>query len=208
MTAHVTGSTIRMLRVKKDYTQKQLGERIGVSDKTVSKWELCRGLPDISLLEPLASALGVSVAELMAGECIANQNRSGNLRRMKFYVCPVCGNVIWSAGEGVFCCCGLRLAPLNAEEAAGAHELSAEIVDGEYYVHSAHPMGKEHYYTFFACVTVDRVDFLKLYPEQAAEGRFSIRSGSELYACCSRHGLVRIKLPTPIRRSGHLPQYP
>ena len=208
MTAYVTGSTIRPLREKKGYTQKQLGEQIGVSDKTVSKWELCRGLPDISMLEPLAAALGVSVAELMTGECVANQNRSGNMQRMKFYVCPVCGNVVWSAGEGVFSCCGLRLVPLKAAEAVGEHVLSAEIVGGEYYVHSVHPMEKGHHFTFFACVTVERVDFLKLYPEQAAEGRFSIRSGGMLYACCSRHGLVRMKLPAPIRRSGRLPQIP
>ena len=98
MTASVTGSTIRALREKKGYTQKQLGERVGVSDKTVSKWELCRGLPDISLLEPLAAALGVSVEELISGERTVNQNRTGNMRRMKFYCCPVCGNVVWSAG--------------------------------------------------------------------------------------------------------------
>ena len=49
MTAYITGGTIRMLREKKGYTQKQLGDLIGVSHKTVSKWELQKGLPDISL---------------------------------------------------------------------------------------------------------------------------------------------------------------
>ena len=205
MTATVTGSTIRALREKKGYTQKQLGERVGVSDKTVSKWELCRGLPDISLLEPLAAELGVSVEELISGERTVNQNRTGNMRRMKFYLCPVCGNVIWSAGEGVFSCCGSRLVPLETAEAEGEHALSVEIMDGEYYVRSDHPMEKEHHFTFFACVTESRVDFLKLYPEQAAEGRFALRGIGVLYACCSRHGLVRMKLPIPPRKTGRLP---
>ena len=87
----------------------------------------------------------------------------------------------------------------------GVMEVPADKIDK---YHSVHPMEKGHHFTFFACVTVERVDFLKLYPEQAAEGRFSIRSGGMLYACCSRHGLVRMKLPAPIRRSGRLPQIP
>ena len=194
MTATVTGSTIRALREKKGYTQKQLGERVGVSDKTVSKWELCRGLPDISLLEPLAAALGVSVEELISGERTVNQNRAGNMRRMKFYLCPVCGNVVWSAGEGVFSCCGSRLVPLETAEAEGEHALSVEIMDGEYYVRSDHPMEKEHHFTFFACVTESRVDFLKLYPEQASEIYLPRQRRGDLYLCCSEHGLFRKKL--------------
>ena len=206
MTANVMGPMIRKLRESKGYTQKQLGELVSVSDKTVSKWELCRGLPDVSLLEPLAAALEVSVAELMAGECVANRNRSGNMLRMKFYICPACGNVIWSAGEGVFSCCGIQLSPLKAEEADAAHALSVEILDGEYYVCSAHPMEKEHYMTFLARVTTEKAEVLKLYPEQPAEGRFSVRGGGVAYACCNRHGLVRIKLPAPPRKNGHLPK--
>ena len=205
MTAHVTGSTIRALREKKGYTQKQLGERVGVSDKTVSKWELCRGLPDISLLEPLAAALGVSVEELISGDRAVNRNRAGNMRRMNFYYCPVCGNVVWSAGEGAFSCCGSRLAPLQPAESDGEHTLTVEFTDGEYYVRSDHPMEKGHHFTFFACVTEGRVDFLKLYPEQTAEGRFSVRGIGVLYACCSRHGLIRMKPPVPPRKTGRLP---
>ena len=59
MNAYVTGGTIRALREKRNYTQKQLADAISVSDKTVSKWETDRGLPDVTLLEPLAKALKV-----------------------------------------------------------------------------------------------------------------------------------------------------
>ena len=78
MNSYVTGPVIKALREKKNYTQKQLADRLAVSDKTISKWETGRGLPDLSLLEPLASALGVSVAELLSGEQITNQNRSAH----------------------------------------------------------------------------------------------------------------------------------
>ena len=190
----MTGSVIRALREKRNYTQKQLADAISVSDKTVSKWETDRGLPDVTLLEPLAKALQVSVAELLSGEYVVNRNRSGNPERARFYICPICGNVIWSMGEGAFSCCGVTLPPLEAEEPDGEHILSVETVDNEWYVSADHPMTKEHFLSFIALVSYDRVQLCKLYPEQAAEARFPRRGGGTLYACCNRHGLYRLKL--------------
>lgn len=94
MNTYVTGSTIRQLREAKGLTQAELAETLSVSAKTISKWETAKSLPDISLLEPLAAALGVSVLELMQGEPIINRNRAANLLRSKLYVCPLCGNVL------------------------------------------------------------------------------------------------------------------
>lgn len=51
-------------------TQIELARKINVSDKTISKWETGKGLPDISLIETLAKALNVSVIELMSGEYV------------------------------------------------------------------------------------------------------------------------------------------
>ena len=194
MGRYVTGSVIRALREKQNYTQKQLAEAVAVSDKTVSKWETDRGLPDVTLLEPLAKALKVSVAELLSGECVVNQNRSGNPERASFYICPICGNVIWSMGEGAFSCCGVTLPPLEPEEPDRDHVISVETVDNEWYVSADHPMTKEHFLSFIALVSYDRVQLCKLYPEQAAEARFPRRGGGTLYACCNRHGLYRLKL--------------
>ena len=115
MTRDVTGSLIRTLREKQALTQRQLADRLGVSDKAVSRWETERGLPDIALIEPLAQALGVSVAELLAGEAVTNRNRAGSLQRTQFYLCPLCGNVIHALGSGVFSCCGLTLPPLEPQ---------------------------------------------------------------------------------------------
>lgn len=194
MAQYVTGAAIRALREACGLTQKQLAEQIAVSDKTISKWETGRGLPDISLLEPLAGALHVSVAELLSGNYIQNKNRAGNLRRAKFYVCPVCGNVIFSMGEGAFSCCGVSLPPLLPEPAEPAHSLHTESMDGGCYVSLDHPMTKEHYLTFAALVRYDRVQLIKLYPEQQPEAFFPSSRKGTLYVCCNRHGLFEQKL--------------
>ena len=104
MDNYVTGSTIKRLRERKNLTQAQLAERLDVSPKTISKWETAKGLPDISLLGAIASALDISIMELMSGDTVINGNVSANMLRSKIYVCPVCGNVINSVGEAVIRC--------------------------------------------------------------------------------------------------------
>lgn len=194
MTNYVTGSAVRALREKAGLTQRQLAERLFLSDKTVSKWETGRGLPDVTLLEPLAGALGVSVAELLRGECVVNANRAANLAKTRFYVCPVCGNVISAVGEGAFSCCGVTLPPLEPEAPDETHALAPEPVEDEWYVRLDHPMTREHYISFFAYVTTDRTELVKLYPEQEAAARFFRRGDGTLYAFCNRHGLFRVAL--------------
>ena len=194
MNNYVTGSTIKLLREKKGYTQKQLAEKLMVSDKAVSKWESGRGLPDISLMEPLAKTLSVSLAELFSGDCVQNTNRHANMLKSKFYVCPVCGNAIFSAGEAAFSCCGVQLPPLEAEKDEEEHGISTETIEGDLFVHMDHPMEKAHYISFFALVTADRMQMIKLYPEQDASARFPVRGRGMLYAYCNRHGLVAKRL--------------
>ena len=94
-------------------TQAQLAEQLNVSDKTISKWETCKGLPDISLLEPLAKTLRVSVPELLSGEQIVNRNQGANFKRASLYVCPVCGNILCSSGNALISCCGIVLPPVE-----------------------------------------------------------------------------------------------
>ena len=194
MTNYVTGAAIRALREKRGDTQKELAEKLSVSDKAVSKWETGRGLPDITLLEPLAKTLGVSVTELLSGECVVNRNRSANLLRGSFYVCPVCGNVLWAAGQGSYSCCGVTLPPLEPEAPDAAHEIKVETVDCEHYVHLDHPMEREHHISFLAHVTTDRVEIVKLYPEMEAETRFRMSGPGRIYAYCNRHGLFEVKI--------------
>ena len=191
MDKYVTGAVIRKLRENKKLTQEELAEIIFVSSKAVSKWETGQGFPDISLLEPLAKALDISVIELLSGEDIRNQNRSFNMAKGKFYVCPVCGNVVRSTGEAVVSCCGITLPPLEAEQADDDHNITAEVVEDEYYVTIDHPMTKEHYISFIAAVSDQGVQFVKLYPEGNAEARFKISRVKYLYVYCNRHGLFQ-----------------
>ena len=194
MNQYVTGALIRRLREAKEITQQQLALAIGVSDKAVSKWETGRGYPDVSLIEPLAAALGVSVIELFSGEDVINTNKAFNMRRLKFYVCPLCGNVIQSTGEAVISCCGITLPALEAEPADAGHPAQVERVEDEYYVTIAHEMTKAHYISFFAAIQGDGCEIRKLYPEGSAAARFKIRGTRELYYYCNRRGLFRVKV--------------
>ena len=191
MNTYGTGTTIKHLREERHLTQAELGEKIGVSSKTISKWETARGLPDISLLQPLAQSLGISVIELMNGEHITNRNVSANLLRGKFYVCPFCGNVIQTTGNAVVSCCGVTLPTLEAEEGDGAHALTIEKVEDEHFLTIHHPMTKAHFISFAAYVTCDRCQMVKLYPEGEAQTRLPLRGRGWVYWYCNRHGLFR-----------------
>ena len=195
MNPYVTGAAIKQLREKRNLTQAELADRIGVSAKTVSKWETAKGLPDVSLLEPLAKALNISVIELMNGEQITNRNVSANMLRSKFYVCPVCGNIIHSMGDSLVSCCGITLPPLEAEEADETHAVTIEPVEDEHFITVHHPMTKQHFISFVAYVTTDRMQLVKLYPEGNAETRLQLRGRGYLYWYCNRHGLVFTSYP-------------
>ena len=193
MNTYVTGSTIKQLRESRRLTQAELAEKIGVSSKTVSKWETAKGLPDISLLQPLAQALGISVIELMNGEQIINKNTGANMLRSKFYVCPICGNAIFALGNTLVSCCGITLPALEADEADDDPALTIENVEDEHFITIHHPMTKQHYISFVAFVTSDRLQMVKLYPESNAQTRLQLRGMGYLYCYCNRHGLFRRK---------------
>ena len=193
MDKYVTGSVIKKLREKKKMTQEELAEKIYVSSKAVSKWETGKGFPDISLLEALASALDISVIELLSGEDVRNCNQSSNMLKGKFYVCPVCGNVVRSVGEAVVSCCGITLPKLEAETPDPEHTINIEVAEDEYYVTLSHPMSKSHYISFLAAVSDQGVQFIKLYPESNAEARFKINRIKIICAYCNRHGLFQVK---------------
>ena len=193
MNTYVTGTTIKNLRESRNLTQAELAEMIGVSSKTVSKWETAKGLPDITLLQPLSQALGISVIELMNGEHITNRNVSANMLRCKFYVCPICGNIIHSTGNAVVSCCGVTLPPLEAEDADDSHPITVENVEDEHFITVHHLMTKSHFISFIAFVTSDRVQLVKFYPEGNAETRLQLRGRGYLYYYCNRHGLYKFK---------------
>lgn len=201
--SYVTGAVIKQMREKRGFTQKDLACRLNISDKTISKWETGRGLPDIALIDPLASQLGVSIAELMSGQVAQNANPAANLLRAGFNVCPVCGNVIFSTGEGSFSCHGITLPRLEAEAPDSAHAIDIQVIDGDYCVQIDHPMTKTHYVSFIAYATTGSMQMEKLYPEQDARAHFRVQGTGRIFAYCNLHGLFVVATPKRARMTGN-----
>ena len=83
---------------------------------------------------------------------------------------------------------------MEAEEPDEAHAVQCEVIEHEHYVTIDHPMTKGHYISFLACVTGDRFNLVKLYPEGNAQARFFIRGHGMLYWYCNHHGLFRQRI--------------
>ncbi|SFB17443.1 Helix-turn-helix [Acetitomaculum ruminis DSM 5522] len=189
MNQYITGMTIKNLREQRNMTQNQLAEILGVSDKTVSKWERAKGYPDITLLEPIADAFKISVPELISGNTIQNSNVSANVEKSKFYICPVCGNVIHTMGEAVIHCHGISLVPAEAECTDESHMIFVERVEDEYFVRIEHEMTKTHYISFIVALSKDSSQLIKLYPESDAQARFKIKGVEKILFYCNKDGL-------------------
>ena len=186
-----TGGLIRALRTQKGLTQKELAEAVGVGDKAVSKWERGLGCPDVSLLPELSRVLGVGLEALLSGELDANDQERGNMKKLKFYVCPDCGNLITAAGDASISCCGRTLRPLVPQKAEGTDRLSVEKIDDCWFVSSSHPMTKEHYVASVALLTGDTLFLRRLYPEWDLQTRIPAFSHGILLWHCTKHGLFR-----------------
>ncbi len=185
-----TGLLLRSLRLERGLTQRQVAERLHLSDRTVSKWERGQGCPDVGLLPALSAVFGVNIDALLAGDLAPNRADGGNMRRLTFYHCPTCGNHLTATGRTELSCCGRRLEPLTAQPADDAHRLTLTPDDGELYVAFSHPMEKDHYLSFIAVVGWERMLMVRLYPEQGGEVRLPARKpGTKLYFYCTQHGL-------------------
>lgn len=189
MDCQKTGLLIRSLRKEKQMTQLELAERMNISDKTISKWERGLGCPDVSLLPELSNILGIDMETLLAGELDANQSVGGNMKKLKFYVCPDCGNLITTTSAAAISCCGKKLSALTLQKPAEQDKLKVEIVEQEYYVSSGHEMTREHYIAFTAILTGDSVLLKKMYPEWNMQTRLPYYLRGMLVWYCTRHGL-------------------
>lgn len=184
-----TGELIKSLRREKGITQKQLADKMNISDKTVSKWERGMGCPDISLLRELSSLFDISVERLLSGELVRSKVDAGNVRKINFYVCGECKNIITTTTPAELSCCGRKLPPLKAEKACGEHKLALEEIENEYYMTFSHVMKKDHFLVFVAVVSYDRVLVVRLYPEQGGELRIPRMRNGKIYFYCNKDGL-------------------
>lgn len=189
MNPYITANIIKHFREQNKLTQLQLAEKLGVSDKTISKWETGRGYPDITLLEPIAKVFSLSVSELLSGNTVKNTNISANLLHSDFYICPICGNVIYSVGQSAITCHGIALQPAEAEPSDKKHDICIETSEDEYYIRINHEMTKSHYISFAASVSSDSLQLVKLYPEGKSEVRFKINGQKRIYLYCNQDGL-------------------
>ena len=184
-----TGSLIRSLWLRQGMTQLALAERLGVSGKAVSKWECGGGAPDIALLPALAEVLGVSARALLRGELEENDKTNGDLKKLLFYRCPGCGNLLFSTDGAEVHCCGQTLAPLAPREPDEGHALRVEISDSEWFLTSPHEMRREHHISFVAFLTGDTLLVKKLYPEWNMQARLPFFAHGTLLWYCTEHGL-------------------
>lgn len=184
-----TGQLIRQLRLARRMTQRTLAERIGVTDKAVSKWERGCGVPDVETLPILADVLQADVKALLSGSLDEAKSASGNLRRVCFFVCPVCGNVVAAAAPASICCCGRKVQALKPQRLSDAERLNAVRDDGEWYITSPHEMTRSHHIRFLAAVSTDTVYLRHLYPEWTLETRLPMLPHAKLVWYCTKHGL-------------------
>lgn len=184
-----TGGLIRALRTQKGLTQKELAEAVGVGNRAVSKWERGLGCPDVSLLPELSRVLGVGLEALLSGQLDANDPERGNMKKMRFYVCPDCGNFIAAAAEAGVSCCGRTLLPLEPQKPE--EPLTVEKIDDQWFVSSPHPMTKGHYVSFVALLTGDTLLLRRLYPEWDLQTRIPAFGHGILLWYCTQHGLFR-----------------
>lgn len=184
-----TGMLIRSLRIEKQMTQLELAELMHISNKTISKWERGLGCPDVSLLPELSNILGIDMEALLTGELDANQLAGGNMKKLKFYVCPDCGNLITATADTAISCCGKKLSALTPQKADKQEQLQVEIIEQEYYLFSEHEMTREHYIAFAAILTGDSIVLKKTYPEWNLQIRLPFIQRGMLIWYCTRHGL-------------------
>ncbi|WP_031517259.1 helix-turn-helix domain-containing protein [Desulfofalx alkaliphila] len=183
------GKLISKLRKERNLTQKNIADALGIQSKTVSKWECGLGCPDLSLWPELSTILGVDMKQMMEGEITPNKPDVGNIDKVRFYVCPTCGNILVSTGSASIFCCGRKLEHLLPADTPAKTKITVEEVETDYYITFDHPMTKEHYISFVACVKSDRLFLNRLYPEQNPTSRFPITVGGKLYFYCVKHGL-------------------
>ena len=142
--------------------------------------------------EEAVSFMGALMPTLKRWRKVENVNVSAHAARSVFYVCPTCGNVVWSMGEAVVACCGNTLEPLVARNNDGDLAAELEVADGCQRVSIDHPMSKDNHLLFVAAVGDDLVRIKRLYPEQEATAEFPLQGPSAVFAYGSNCGLIRL----------------
>lgn len=183
------GQLIYRLRKEKHLTQLQLADQMNISDKAISKWERGLGCPDVSLLPDLSKIFNVDLEKLLSGELDINEVLGGDMRKMNFYICPTCGNMITSMTDTSISCCGKKLKAIQLQKANEDEKLSVDIIENDFFITSEHQMTREHYIAFVALLTGDSIMLRKQYPEWGLQVRIPVFAHGKLLWYCTKHGL-------------------
>ena len=184
------GNIIKQIRLEKNMTQKQLADKMNISDKTISKWERGLGCPDLSLLSELSELLEVDIKKLLEGDLFQNDFVGGNMKNSKYYICPTCGNISLCTGNAQVSCCGRVLKEQELKKAKDEEKLSVELIENEWFVSSTHPMTKDNYISFIAFATGDKVQIVKQYPEWNLQVRIPKKGRGLLIWYSTNEGLL------------------
>lgn len=183
------GMLISQLRKDKNITQKQLADKLNISDRTISKWERGGGIPDISLLSDVADFFDITIETLLNGEILSNDFIGGNMKKARYYICKTCGNMVVSTGDVSALCCDKKMTEETPQKASDSDKLLVEEVENDWYITSNHAMTKEHYISFVSFATGSRLEIIKQYPEWNLQARIQKREHGTLYWYCTKHGL-------------------
>jgi len=110
------------------------------------------------------------------------------MKKTKYYVCPMCHNISLCTGEAEVSCCGRKIDQQQMQKVEENEMLSVDVIEGDWYITASHPMTKEHYISFVAFATGDRIQIIKQYPEWDMQLRIPKRHGMLIWYC-TRHGL-------------------
>ena len=188
------GKLIYNLRKEKNLTQVQLAERMNISDKTVSEWERGFGCPEVSLLPELSTILDVDLENLLSGELDRNEILGGSMKKLQFYICPACGNMVTAITDTNMSCCGKKMKALKPQKANENEKLTVETVENDFYITSDHPMERGHYIAFIALLTGDSILLKKQYPEWDLQVRIPVLAHGRLLWYCNKHGLFYMEI--------------
>ncbi len=114
-----------------------------------------------------------------------------DMTAIKFFVCPVCGNVVCGMGNVQLDCHGHHLEPHEAKSPKGRFEYRVEMVEDEYFVAVNHEMTKQDHIAFMAAVSPERIQLVRLFPEGPAEARFAKSMVRDIYFFSVQDGLFK-----------------
>lgn len=194
MDLNKNGKLFADLRKVKGLTQKQVADTLGITPKTVSKWETGKGFPDVSTVTALSDIYGVSERTLLSGNLGRNNKDAGNMKKTRFYVCHDCGSFMQGIGANSVICCGKAVEKIKPKAIDDMHKVNVLEIDNDFFIEFNHEMTKEHYISFASCVGFDRVITVRLYPEQASSVRIPRMFRGKLYFYCTKHGLFEYRI--------------